>query len=353
MACESFKERFAELSTRLSGIKSLYIICHDNPDPDSLAAMFLLRHLLRKHFRIGCRLLFGGVIGRAENRAMVRRLKIPVASLEQARLREGAWYAMVDTQPASKNHSLPPDARVLIVFDHHPLRRPLRSEFTHVEPELGATSTLVLRYVREAGLELDWRLATALAYAIISETQDLGRESSREDIQAYLYTLPRTRLHVLSQIRNPDLPQSYFQTLQRALSNTYCYKNLVVTRLGRVESSDMIHQMADLFLRFERRTWSLCIGWTGENILLSLRSSSVRARCGRMIQILVRGRGSAGGHDMMAGGRIACAGMKEEEIRKVEELVITRFLRQFRNGGGPRVLTPLVRPDQDSEDAVL
>ena len=65
----------------------------------------------------------------------------------------------------------------------------------------------------------------------------------------------------------------------------------------------MIHQMADLLLRFERRSWSLCIGRTDEYILLSLRSSNVRARCGKMISRLVRGKGHAGGHDMVAGGR--------------------------------------------------
>ncbi len=353
MAIDNIRERFIELSSRLTGIKSLYILCHDNPDPDSLAAMFLLRHLLRKYFRIGCRLLHGGVIARAENRAMVRRLKIPVSSIEQAHLRRHAWFAMVDTQPAAKNHSLPADARVLMVFDHHAVRRPMRSEFTHVDTELGATSTLLLGYIREAGLDLDWRLATALSYAIISETQDLGRESSREDIQAYLYTLPKARLRTLSQIKNPPLPQDYFKILQRALANSYSYKNIVVTRLGRVDSPDMIHQMADMFLRCERRSWSLCIGWTSEYIMMSLRSTLARARCGRMIQKLVRGKGTAGGHDMMAGGRIGCEGMKDEEIRKIEELVICRFLRQFRNNNGPRVLMPIIRPDRENGNSGL
>lgn len=347
MTIEHLKEKFEELSGLLEGKRNLYILCHDNPDPDSLACMFALRFLLKEHFRIRSRLLYGGVIARAENRAMVRLLKIPVTPLEQARLKKDAWYALVDTQPVAKNHSLPEGARVLMVFDHHPAKRPLRSQFTHVNEGLGATSTLILGYLRKAGLEPDWRLSTAIAYAIISETQELGRESSRDDIQAYLYALPRARLKTLSLIKNPPLPQSYFQAMQKALSRTFYYKNIVVTRLGKVHSPDMIHQMADLFLRFERRSWSLCIGWTDKYILMSLRSTNVRARCGRMIQKLVLGKGSAGGHDMMAGGRIPCNGMSEQEKRKTEELVISRFLRQFGNDSGPKLLVPIVKPEMD------
>lgn len=350
MAIQNLKEKFEEMSALLQGKNNICILCHDNPDPDSLAGMFALRYLLHMHFKVSSRLLFGGVIGRAENRAMVNHLGIPVRSLEQARLKKDTWFVLVDTQPSAKNHSLPEGGRVLMVFDHHPPKRPLRSQFTHIDDSLGATSTLILGYLREASLEPDWRLSTALAYAIISETQDLGRESSREDIQAYLYALPRARLKTLSLIKNPPLPQDYFQVLQKALNNTFYYRNIVVTRLGRVQTSDMIHQMADLFLKFERRSWSLCIGWTDEYILMSLRSSDVRARCGQMIRKLVRGKGSAGGHEMMAGGRIPCAGIAEKEIKKIEELVIFRFMRQFRHDKGPKLLVPIIEIESEETE---
>jgi nanoRNase/pAp phosphatase (c-di-AMP/oligoRNAs hydrolase) len=351
MAIEGLKEKFAEFSDKLAGVKSVCLLCHDNPDPDSIAGMMALRTLLYKKFRIRARMLYGGVIGRAENRAMVRLLKVPLIPIERARLRRNTWFALVDTQPASKNHSLPEGSRVLIVFDHHPEKRPLKSEFCHIGEGLGATCTLIYGYLREAGLEVDPRLATALAYAIISETQDLGRESSREDIQAYLNVLPRARLRVLADIKNPPLSQYYFQTLSKALNSTFSYRNIMITRLGLVPSSDMIHQMADLFLRLERRNWSLCIGWTPDYILLSLRSNNLRARCGKMIQRLMRGRGAGGGHDMMAGGRIPCSRMSDEEKIKVEEQIIARFIRQFERGKNLQVLVPIIRDEQHPDNS--
>ena len=342
MAIDELKDKFAELSLTLQGVKSVILLCHDNPDPDALASMLALRYLLSRHFHIRSTLTYGGEIGRAENKAMARVLAIPVHSLESLRLHKRANFALVDTQPAARNHSLPEGAKVLLVFDHHPPKKPLRGVFNHICPELGATSTLMFEYLREAKLEIDWHMATALAYALISETQDLGREARREDIQAYQKLIPKARLRILSSIKYPILEHDYFQTLSRALNQTYYYKNIVVTRLGRVNSTDMIHQMADLFLRFERRSWSLCIGWNSDFILLSMRSANTRARCGRMIQKLVKGKGSAGGHDMVAGGKVNCQGLAEKEKVRIEELLITRFLSALGHERNLQLLVPII-----------
>ena len=342
MAIENMEEKFAALTEALSGVKKVYMLCHDNPDPDSLASMLALRRLLSRHFRIRSRMLYAGEIGRAENRAMVRQLNLPLTPLNEIRWRKNNWFALVDTQPGAGNHSLPEGAGVLMVFDHHPAKRPLNSVFYHIQDDLGATSTLMLNYLQQAKLEIDWRLATALAYALISETQDLGREARREDNQAYLSVLPKARLRILSRIKYPVLPQNYYQTLSQALENTFYYKNIIVTRLGHVGSPDMVHQMADLFLRFERRSWSLTIGWNDEWIFLSLRSSNLRAKCDRLIQKLVRGKGQAGGHDMIAGGRIDCRGMTESEKEAVEKLIIGRFMRLVAHNKEMELLSRLI-----------
>ncbi len=352
MPLEDIKEKFAELTRSLKRIKSVYLLCHDNPDPDSLASMMALRYLLSRHFKIRSKLLYGGEIGRAENRAMVRLLKIPVSSLESVRLRKNAKFALVDTQPEARNHSLPEGAEVVMVFDHHPPKKPMRSSFHHVCEDLGATSTLMFDYLQEAGIEINWRLATALAYALITETQDLGRETRRDDIRVYQKLIPKVRLRLLSNIKYPVLPHDYFQTLGKALNNTYYYKNIVVTRLGPVNSTDMIHQMADLFLRFERRSWSLCIGWNSDYINLSLRSNNMRARCGKMIAKLVKGKGAAGGHDMVAGGKINCNGMPEKEKIKTEELVISRFLRALGHGSSLEILSQIIDHNQNRPDSL-
>ncbi|MBW7997904.1 MAG: hypothetical protein FVQ81_15310 [Candidatus Glassbacteria bacterium] len=347
MPIQGLEAKFKQMGEVLDGVKNIVVLCHDNPDPDALASMLGLRYLFTSHFRIKTRLAYGGEIGRAENQAMVRLLKIPVGNIEDLRLRKGTRFALVDTQPQFQNNSLPEGANVLVVFDHHPPPKKVMSPFYHVIRDLGATSTLIYNYISHAGLELDNRLATAFTYALISETQDLGREASQDDIMVYQELIPKTSLRTLSNIRFPLLPHDYFRTLNRALNNTFYYKNIVVTRLGKVESADMIHQMADLLLRFERRSWSLCIGRTDDYVLLSLRSSNVRARCGKMIARLVRGKGHAGGHDMVAGGRIRINSPNDSELQRIEELIITRLLKYMGHPGDSNIMVPLVGLDEE------
>ena len=340
-------EKLEELGQAVAGERMLYLLSHDNPDPDALASMLALRHLLKSRFGIRTRLLYGGVIARPENRAMVRLLRIPVDSLDEARLSPRIGWVLIDTQPAFKNHSLPEGARVVLVFDHHPPRKPIESPFYHVRSDLGATCTLLLGYLAAAGVEYDWRLATAMTYGLLSETQDLGREASREDSQAYLRLIPKARLKVLASIKNPPLTREYYRELAKALDRARYYKNIVVVPMGRVDSTDIIHEMADLFLRFERRSWSLSLGWNDRYIMLSLRSNNPRARCGRMVQKLVRGKGHAGGHDMVAGGRIEAGKMSEEERQKTVELIIGRFMRQLGHERNLRLLIPLIGEERE------
>ena len=49
------------------------LLPHDNPDPDSLAAALGLSKLLEREGMV-CTIGMAGIIGRAENRAMVREL---------------------------------------------------------------------------------------------------------------------------------------------------------------------------------------------------------------------------------------------------------------------------------------
>ncbi|MGH8015611.1 MAG: DHH family phosphoesterase, partial [Candidatus Zixiibacteriota bacterium] len=57
-------------------VSQLLILTHDFPDPDSLASAFALQHLAQSEFGITCRIVYGGMIGRPENKEMVLMLKI-------------------------------------------------------------------------------------------------------------------------------------------------------------------------------------------------------------------------------------------------------------------------------------
>src|SRR5437870_4296618 len=96
----------------LDGLKdatSVTFVSHVHPDPDSLASMMGLAHLVEVCLGKPTRLTRDGLISRAENRAMVDLLDIDLESLEEIRWRKGERLVMVDSQPNTGRHNLEED----------------------------------------------------------------------------------------------------------------------------------------------------------------------------------------------------------------------------------------------------
>ena len=153
-----------------------------------------------------------GIIGRAENRAMVRVLSFDLRPLENLDLESFGIVALLDTQPGTGNNSLPANRLPDIVIDHHP-PRPLSAEvpWCDIRPEFGASCTIVWRYLKQAGIELTADLATAFLYGVKTETRDLGRECGPHERQAYLELSAQADHTKLYSITNPKLSREHFR----------------------------------------------------------------------------------------------------------------------------------------------
>jgi nanoRNase/pAp phosphatase (c-di-AMP/oligoRNAs hydrolase) len=318
------------LSAAVQGRRRLLILTHDNPDPDALSSAAALKYLLGKWFKIRCRIAYGGAIVRPENRAMVQKLKIHPVPIQKIKIGPHQAIALVDTQPGFGNNSLPRAVEPLIVIDHHPSRRKAPvATFADLRPEYGATATILTEYLNASGLPIPVSLATALFYGIASETQDLGREAREPDNKAYLALFPKANKRILSHIRNAPVPRSYFQHLEAGLRNSFTYKNVIGTRLGPVSGQDIVPLIADLLLRLERISWSIVLGRCDGRLFVSIRTRNPRAHSGRLLRRVLGQRGSAGGHDMVAGGYVPLNGRSEKEIEDLEDRLIRKFMRKW------------------------
>jgi nanoRNase/pAp phosphatase (c-di-AMP/oligoRNAs hydrolase) len=248
---------------------------------------------------------FDGMIGRSENRALVRELQIETVPLATLDPHEFAVICMVDVQPATGNVSLPPDCRVDVVIDHHPMRETTGTcRWSDVRPEYGAAATILFEYLQAHDLSIATKLATILFYAIKSETQSLGREWSPADRDAYRCLLPLCNNRILYRITHPSLPLGYFARVNTALESAQIYGDVLVFDLQEVDHPEIVAEMADFLLRAEGVEMVLGSGeFAGEGIL-SLRSRDPSVNAGRLIQEVVAGFGSAGGHGQIAGGQI-------------------------------------------------
>jgi nanoRNase/pAp phosphatase (c-di-AMP/oligoRNAs hydrolase) len=320
--------KLEQLREILDGAKTVLIVMQDYPDPDAIASAAGLRAIANDLANTQCFIAHGGRVGRAENRAMVKYLNInlhPVRELDFARFDR---IATVDTQPGSGNNSLPDDVIPDIVIDHHRVRSAARrAAFTDIRRKIGATSTILHEYLVTAGIPLEPPLATALLYGIRSDTQDLGRDTTRADIEAVLALFPLANKRALSKIERERVPRVYFRMLADALNHARAYQNCVVAGLGRIDNPDMIGEVADLLLRDEQTAWSLCYGFCGGKALISIRTSDLSVDAGKTAKRVAGRKGTAGGHNTLAGAQIPLTTDTAGERHKVQRLIVTRFLR--------------------------
>jgi nanoRNase/pAp phosphatase (c-di-AMP/oligoRNAs hydrolase) len=314
-----------ELNRLLDGREHLLIIIHNTPDPDAIASAAALAFLAEKRTGTQSSIAYGGIIGRAENREMIRRLNIQMKQISRISFRKYDCVALVDTQPGSGNNSLPPGVAWQIVIDHHPRRSNLRNGFVRIEPEIGATSTLLVECLQESQIDIPADLATALAFAITSETQNLLRETTRRDIDAYMFVYQRSNIRKLAQIASPRLRHPYFEALSKTLSRARIYRNVICAHIGKIPTPETVSEMANFLLRHERVGWCLCSGHFRNRLILSLRSSKPNAKANELIKALVPGMNTVGGHDMSAGGYIPLHEGKNQEFMELE----IRLLRDF------------------------
>lgn len=330
VASLSAKVKVERLGKLAKGKKRVLILTHDNPDPDSIASACALGLIFEKRSGLEFRVAYGGIIGRAENLAFVKVLKLPLTPVSQIVFDEYELVCLVDTQQTIGNHSLPAGLKADVVIDHHPLREEaLTAPFADVGRNYGATSTLLVEYLRAARLEPDRELATALYYGIKADTRNLERQTHDPDIDSYLWLFPKIDRELLGQIEHPELPARYFQLYYEAIKRAKVYSDAVITDLGEVYSPDMVAEVAERLSFLEGPRWSLAFGSFRSQLYLSLRVSDRRMRAGRLIRdTLVGLGGSAGGHGSMAGARIPLSGTRKARAA-IKHEVVSRFQKAF------------------------
>jgi len=294
--------------------EQVLILPHNDPDPDAIASAVALRYLLSRRLEIDVQIGYRGIVGRAENKAMVRYLERPLRPLAGADLRQ-LPIILVDTQPGAGNNALSEQSTLLGVIDHHAVRETsVVANYVDVRPQLGATSTMVTGYLQSVGLEPTPQIATALFYGIKTDTMGLSRKASAEDVAAYFYLQSRIDVEALVGIERAQVPNDYFQMLDAALHAARVYENLVLVYVGVMDRPDLAAEMADLLMRLQGIEWVICSGVFKETLMLSIRTRSRGGGAGTLAQQIVGQHGSAGGHGTMAGGQVPLRGQDGAQL---------------------------------------
>ena len=107
------------LSEFLSDHDSLAVVCHNNPDPDSLASAMALETIAFDADVDEVEVFYSGTISHQQNRAFVNLLDLDLNEFSTDALSESELVAFVDHSIPGENNEVPKSVAVDIVIDHH------------------------------------------------------------------------------------------------------------------------------------------------------------------------------------------------------------------------------------------
>jgi len=282
----------------------LGIFLHSNPDPDSIAAGLALKRIAQQ-LEVDSDIVYSGEIGHQENRAFVNLLDIELTRFEEVGgIEKYDKIALVDNAIPGQNNALPKDIEIDIIIDHHDIEVDLKGDFIDIRTDVGATSTIMTKYLQELDIFLDEELATALLFGIRTDTLEFKRNVNPADMTAanYLYSLSdRDRLQ---ELESPAMDAETLDILGDAIKNREVFGSYLLSGIKESTDKDALIQAADYLMQLEGITTVIVYGVVNNTVHISARNKDVRVDIGEILRRAFQDIGSAGGHTRMAGGQI-------------------------------------------------
>lgn len=307
--------------------RKILIQTHNNPDPDTIAAAFALKNILFNILKKRVTIAYNGIIGRAENRELMRECKIDMHIITKLNAARYDFIILVDSQPGAGNiydiKQRLPDA----VIDHHNLRAISQTvKFHDIRPHYGSTSTIIAEYYKKLNMIPDTNTATALYYGIKTDTYGAARGNTQSDMDMVSYIFPYVSVKKMTKIEAPELPRYYFKNMKKAVEQSVIIDDLLFCDLHEVRNTDLIAETSDFLLRMREIKSTFIIGKVDNMCYFSFRYKTNKKSVGNIALSIVKGIGYGGGHMKSAGGQIP---LKSKTYEQVVEILKSRLLKRM------------------------
>jgi nanoRNase/pAp phosphatase (c-di-AMP/oligoRNAs hydrolase) len=302
------RARVQQYQRYFSDGERVLIMTHNDPDPDALASGLALRNVLR---RTKTTAIIGAIQGvtRPENLRMVNLLDIHVEPITPESLKEYDRIAMVDVQPHYFGGLID---RVDLVIDHHPEQPGYTAVFKDIRPDYGSTSTILTEHLRAVDVNISERTATAMLYAIKSDTLFFNRQTNRVDLEAFSYLYPLADAAMIRKMEGAEITLERLEYVLNAYRNGTLADQVFCAFLGPSPREDFIPYVADFFLQVEDVKWTIVAGIVNESLVISVRNLGYTKNAGEFVRRYFSDIGSAGGHRAMAKAVIPMSAFREK-----------------------------------------
>src|SRR5712691_380031 len=272
------------------------IMLHNDPDPDAMASGLALRNILR---RTKTTAIIGAIQGvtRPENLRMVNLLDVHVEAITPESWKEYDRVAMVDVQPHYFGGMID---RVDLVIDHHPEQPGYTAVFKDIRPDYGSTSTILTEHLRAVDVNISERTATAMLYAIKSDTLFFNRSTNRVDLEAFSYLYPLADAALIRKMEGAEITLERLDYVIKAHEGGALVDQVFCAFIGPLPREDFIPYVADFFLQLEDVKWTVIAGLINDSFVISVRNLGYSKKAGEFVRRYFADVGSAGGHRAMA-----------------------------------------------------
>ena len=290
------RARVQQYQRYFSDADRVLILLHNDPDPDAMASGLALRNILH---RTKATAIIGAVEGvtRPENLRMISLLDLQIDAVTPDSLAGFDRIALVDVQPHYFGGRLD---RADLVIDHHPEQPGYTAVYKDIRPNYGSTSTILTEHLRAVDANISERTATAMLYAIKSDTLFFNRQTNRVDIEAFSYLYPLADAALIGKMEGAEITSERLDYVLRAHQRGVLEDQVFCAYLGDAPREDFFPYVADFFLQLEHVRWTVIAGTVGHAVIVSVRNLGYSKNAGEFVRRTFADIGSAGGHRAMA-----------------------------------------------------
>ena len=290
------RQRVQQYQRYFSDADRVLILTHNDPDPDAIASGLALRTLLRRTKQTA---IIGTLqpVARPENQRMLKLLEIGVDTVTPEQFASYEKIALVDVQPHYFGDAL---RHVDLVVDHHPETTGYTAMFKDIRSDYGSTSTILTEHLQAVDIDISERTATAMLYAIKSDTLFFNRQANRADLDAFSYLYPLADASLIRKMEGAEITRERLDYVIKAWQQGRMMEHVFCAFLGEPPRDDFIPYVADFYLQLENVQWTVVSGVVNDQMVVSVRNLGYSRNAGDFVRRWFNDIGSAGGHRTMA-----------------------------------------------------
>ena len=310
--------QFNKLLACLENGKRIIIQTHDFPDHDAVASGFALCRLLESygHSTLLC------YTGRLESKSLstaVESLQIPLLHSTHSEVQPNDQLIIVDGFVGNRNVTNI-SGQLIGLIDHHSPPGKSNAQFHDIREHIGACATIIYSYYREAGIEPEKNVSTALLMGLLMDTAFMTRGVSREDMTAFSELFFMGDWHSGIRLLKNSLSLHDLQIFSEAINSCEVVEYFAFIPVQKKCSLDVMAITADFFLDILEITFVVVLVPAGDDYRISVRSEDLSHPADSIIRKALKGIGHGGGHFHMAAGSIG------KDLFPGQEALRNRFL---------------------------